>query len=270
MQQGFITVKAQRLSDSAVEQFVRLVKNGKLTPGTQIPPEREMVRLLSVSRSSYREAVRVLETMGILEVIPGRGTWVCQDVERRIMRLGNPWLAEHERDVMELLELRRILEVQAAALAASRASDEDLARLEGAVAVIREAASDGTADSLVAADTFFHVALVEAAKNRVLTSSVVDLYRHLEPTRRAMLAIPGRRERMEAEHRAILEAVCTGEPDTAQFMVLQHVRLVEREVEAAIAAGRLAVQRTERRGDTTEPRNGNKVRVRSEEEVRQV
>ena len=132
VQDDFTSVRSRRLSDDAVEQFVRLVRTGRLQPGVRLPSERRMVELLGVSRSSYREAVRILETMGIITVSPGRGTWICADSDRRAVRLGNPWLAMHERDVMDLLELRQILEVRAVALAAERENDDGFSRIREA------------------------------------------------------------------------------------------------------------------------------------------
>ncbi len=237
----FTSLHSRRLSDSAVEQFVRLVRTGRLVPGARLPSEREMVDLLKVSRSSYREAVRILETMGIIRVIPGRGTWVCADAERRAVRLGNPWLAMHERDVMELLELRQILEVRAVALAAERGTELDFERIEEALEDIKAAVASGRPGDMVDADTAFHLALAEASGNRVLASAVSDLYRHLEETRRAMISIPGRATRMSPEHADMARAVCSRDPEAASRTMLQHVRRVEREVAAAIAAGRLSL-----------------------------
>ncbi len=242
VQDDFTSVLSRRLSDDAVEQFVRLVRTGRLQPGVRLPSERRMVELLGVSRSSYREAVRILETMGIITVSPGRGTWICADSDRRAVRLGNPWLAMHERDVMDLLELRQILEVRAVALAAERGNDGEFSRIREAQEGIRAAVESGRADDMVNADEAFHLSLAEASGNRVLVSAVADLYRHLEGTRRAMITIPGRPARMNPEHAEIAHAVLSRDPEMASRTMLQHVRRVEREVAAAIAAGRLSME----------------------------
>lgn len=72
----FTSLKPKRISDSAVDQIVALINNGTLPPGTRLPPERNLVKRLGVSRNSLREAIRILETMGLLSVAPGRGTWL--------------------------------------------------------------------------------------------------------------------------------------------------------------------------------------------------
>jgi len=237
----FVLLKSQRLSDSAVEQFVALVRSRSLLPGTRLPSEREMEDLLGVSRTSYREAVRILETMGILRVVPGRGTWVADDAERRLVSLGSPWLAMHERDVKELFEMREILEVRAVSMAAARLEDGDVRRMEDALDGMREAVATGDPRKMVAADTAFHLCLADTAGNRVLAAAIADLYEHLEETRFAMISIPGRPERMDNEHREIVRSVASRDPDRAALVMADHVRRVEREVVAAAAAGKLSI-----------------------------
>ncbi len=108
----FTSLKPRRLSDGAVDQVVALVRSGALAPGAKLPPERDLVVRLGVSRNSLREAVRILETMGILRVVPGRGTWVREDVNQRAMQPVTSWLPVHSRDASDLLEMRETLEVK--------------------------------------------------------------------------------------------------------------------------------------------------------------
>jgi len=239
MNSGFTSLKSQRLSDGAMDQFVGLLRSGRLVPGEKVPSEREMEELLGVSRASYREAVRVLEATGILRVIPGRGTWICDDAARRLVSLGSPWLAGHERDVMELLEVREILEVRTVSMAAARASEEEFRSIREALERIEKAVEGGDAQDMVAADTAFHRAIADASGNRVLAAAIADLYEHLEDTRFAMISIPGRLDRMTHEHADVLESISSRDPETAALRMAAHVRRVEREVGAAIAAGKL-------------------------------
>lgn len=241
MKSEFTSLKSQRLSDGAMDQFVELLRTGRLIPGEKVPSEREMEELLGVSRASYREAVRVLEATGILRVIPGRGTWICDDAARRLVSLGSPWLAGHERDVRDLLQVREILEVRAVSMAAARATVEQLRRIEQALERIEEAVESGDAGEMVAADTAFHQAIADASGNRVLASAIADLYEHLEDTRFAMISIPGRSSRMTNEHADVLGSIASGDPENAAMRMAAHVRRVEREVAAAIAAGKLPI-----------------------------
>lgn len=230
----FTSVKSQRLSDSAVDQVVELVRSGRLPPGTQLPSEREIVRQLGVSRTSYREAVRILETMGILRVVSGRGTWIVEEPEWAAGNLGTGWLATHERDVFDLLEVRSALDVKAAALAALRGTKEQLSAITDALERIRRA-GDGV-DEIVDADTAFHASIASASGNRVLKDALGSVYESLVGTRRAMVSIPGRLRRVYAEHGALADAILSRDPEAAARIMAQHVSRVEREVSVAIHA----------------------------------
>jgi GntR family transcriptional regulator, transcriptional repressor for pyruvate dehydrogenase complex len=232
----FTSVKSQRLSDSAVDQVVELVRSGRLAPGTQLPSEREIVRQLGVSRTSYREAVRILETMGILRVVSGRGTWIVDEPDWAAVNLGTGWLATHERDVFELLEVRDALDVKAVALAARRGTEEQLAAIGDGLESIRRAAADGEVDEIFDADTAFHAAIAAASGNKVLKDALDSVYESLAGTRRAMICIPGRLRRMDVEHRALSEAILSRDPEAAARTMAQHSSRVEDEVSVAIHA----------------------------------
>ncbi len=128
----FFSLKAKRLSDSAVEEILGLIREGKLELGSKLPAERELITRLSVSRSSLREAIRMLEATGVLVVRPGRGTWIRDDYRRPARDGWLSWLPHHQKDVTELLEMREPLEVQAASLAADRGTTDQLAAVEAA------------------------------------------------------------------------------------------------------------------------------------------
>ena len=178
----FTSVKAHRLSDSTVEQVLELVHEGRLPPKTKLPSEREMVGLLGVSRTSYREAVRILETMGVLRVVSGRGTWVSERPDWAAANLGMGWLATNERYVFELLEVRNALEAKAVALAADRASEPQLEAIRQQLDRIRRAAVGGDQDEILAADAAFHMAVAEASGNRILMDAQASLYESLSET----------------------------------------------------------------------------------------
>lgn len=227
-------MKAHRLSDSTVEQVLELVHEGRLPPKTKLPSEREMVGLLGVSRTSYREAVRIMETMGVLRVVSGRGTWVSERPDWAGTNLGMGWLATNERYVLELLEVRNALEAKAVALAADRASEPQLEGIRQQLDRIRRAAMGRDQDEILAADAAFHMAVAEASGNRILMDASASLFESLSETRRAMMSIPGRVHRTENEHRAIAEAIMSRDSKGAMRTMDSHAARVEREVKVAI------------------------------------
>ena len=152
----FFSLKPKRLSDSAVDEILKLIKLGKLPLGSRLPSERELITRLHVSRASLREAIRMLETMGVLLVLPGRGTWIREDYVRPISNEWLSWLPSHQKDVTELLEMRETLEVQAAALAAERATEEQLESILKEYAGMQAALAANDIEALVEADTRLH------------------------------------------------------------------------------------------------------------------
>lgn len=235
---SFRLLQPKRLSDSAVEQVLGLVRTGVLYPGSKLPPERRLVESLGVSRNSLREAIRMLETMGVLKVVPGRGTWVREDIGESPVDLGLTWLPAHGRDVRDLLEMRDTLEIKAAALAAERGTAEELERIVGALDRLKRALELEDSEETVAADAEFHHAVATASGNRLLAESLAGLDHLVEATRRALLTLPGRLRRMAREHEAIAAAILSRDVEASAAAMSAHVHRVAGEVEAAVSRER--------------------------------
>lgn len=230
----FTSLKPKRLSDGAVDQVVNLVRSGVLTPGAKLPPERDLVERLGVSRNSLREAVRILETMGILRVVPGRGTWVREDVNQDTVKTDASWLPTHSRDAADLLEMRETLEVKAAALAAERGSEQDRERVMSCLQALHEAIDTGEVEAIINADARFHEAVADASGNRILAEALLSLSALVVETRRVVVSLPGRLRRMGPEHDAVAQAIVARDAEGAARAMFVHVRRVAEEVEAAV------------------------------------
>lgn len=160
------TVRSNRVCDEVMAQLEGLIAGGRWPVGTKIPPEPELVSALGVGRNTVREAVRALEHAGLLEPRRGDGTYV-----RATSDLGAAFLRRARRStVLDVLDVRTSLERDAAAAAAQRRTDADVAAIRAALAARHEAGSDRVA--FVAADLAFHRAVIAATGNPVL----VDLY----------------------------------------------------------------------------------------------
>lgn len=159
-------MRSGRVCDEVMAQLEALIAHGRWPVGTKIPPEPELVAALGVGRNTVREAVRALEHAGLLEPRRGDGTYV-----RATSDLGAAFLRRARRStVLDVLDVRASLERDAAAAAAERRTDADVAALRAALAARRGAGSDRAA--FVAADLAFHRAVIAATGNPVL----VDLY----------------------------------------------------------------------------------------------
>lgn len=238
----FYSVKPKRLSDSAVDQIMDLVRSGQLQSGAKLPAERELITRLGVSRTSLREAIRILETLGVLRVVPGRGTWVREDCLQPQIGEVVSWIPSHAADVMQLFEMRETLEVRAAQLAAERASQENLIAMSVAVQRLMEAIDRADEEAMLLADRDFHESVGAASGNALLADVLTSVSQMVRSTRRALLAIPGRPHSVLKEHQAILTAVLGRNSRAAGKAMLNHVTKAQEAARTAAAAGLLVEQ----------------------------
>lgn len=206
------------LVDQAIDGMRALLASGEWSVGTRIPPEPELAAALGVSRNTVREAVKALAHVGVLEVRRGDGTYVAATTEvQALMRRQCRTV-----DLAHLLEVRHAIEVQAAALAAGRRTDEDLTVLDAAMGRRRGALDAGDGAAFVDADVDFHVAVVAAAHNPLLA----ELYDGLVETLRASIELPAGTDDLAAEHDAVLAAIRAGDASAAAdagAVLLDHV-----------------------------------------------
>jgi GntR family transcriptional repressor for pyruvate dehydrogenase complex len=222
------------LTDQAIDRVKDMLLTGELQPGDRLPPEKELSERLGLSRSSLREAVKALEIIRVLDVRRGDGTYVTS-LRPDVLLEALSFVADVQQDasVLELLEVRRILEPEAAALATVRAQPSDVAELRALLAQV----ADGTAvDDLVAHDLVFHKVLSGLSGNAYLTSLLDGLS---GSTLRARiwrgLTEEGAVERTLTEHRAIVDAVETGDTALVRALVTVHVSGVSQWLARALA-----------------------------------
>ncbi|MGF1646711.1 MAG: FadR/GntR family transcriptional regulator [Kineosporiaceae bacterium] len=206
------------LWSAVADQLRELIVSGVVPVGSRLPPERTLCAQLAVSRVPLREALRVLQASGYVETRPGSGTYA---------RLPDPpaptWIDE-DIHVVELFELRLVVEPNVAGLAARRRSGNDLARLAESVTALRDAGAAGDREAAVTADAGFHALLAASAANTALTR-LMDRMQELTGTeRRISLDVPGQIERAVADHQRILEAVAAGDAEAAGDAMAAHLR----------------------------------------------
>ncbi len=234
-------IRKTRVYEDIVTQLKDLIADGKLRPGDQLPPERELSDTFQVSRASVREAIRTLESMGFLDTKQGEGTYIASSVETLLASL--PSTLFQRRDfLLQAFEARKILEPAIAALAAERIAPEEVAQLE---TILKEQARQITeGETGVEADTRFHSVLAEAAKNGVLLKLNEAIVDSLRETRERSLQTWGRPARSLAGHREILQAIQTGDPTRAREAMRDHLEAIEHNVLKLQAE-----EQKERRGD---------------------
>jgi len=162
------TFRNGRLSELVLQEIERLVLEEYAAPGSRLPKEAELAERFHVSRIVVREAMKILEDRGLVQVRAGRGTQTVAPnpdrVKESLMRLFRDQPMPTVEEMERLLELRQLLEETTASLAAVRASDEDLNEIEEALRGMKEDGLD--LDETIAADLRFHRAVTRAAHNR--------------------------------------------------------------------------------------------------------
>jgi DNA-binding FadR family transcriptional regulator len=210
------------LADALRQQIL----SGELTPGVRLPTEPELCELHGVSRSTVREALRVLSSQGLVETVRGvtGGTFVAAPTADMIsdnLRTSLRHLTVHDEvGVQHLLEVRDLLEVPAAGLAADRAQPEQLEQLRATLVD----PVDTALDQIQAANHRFHALLVQAADNPLLDAVATPVFGVLvsRAVREPVVDVVYWQHVVD-EHRAILEAVQSGDADLARQLMADHL-----------------------------------------------
>lgn len=231
----FDPIDRRRVPEVLAATLIDRIVDGGLRPGAAVPTERQLTEAFHVGRSSVREALRILESRGLIGA-DGRGRFVVEEPTEPLHRSLELLLTLDGADFGELFEVRHILEVGSAGLAASRRSEPDLEVLGAAVAAMSEHVD--AADRYVEADLRFHVGIARATGNRI-TAHLMHAIRDL--LARALVeifGIPGSAETSVEQHRGILEAIAAADPAAARRRMSEHLTKVEGEVRAALERSR--------------------------------
>jgi GntR family transcriptional regulator, transcriptional repressor for pyruvate dehydrogenase complex len=216
----------RNLTHAIAERIAAEIASGKFAPGARLPTEQEMVAAMGVSRTVVREAVAALRAEGLVMTRQGAGAFVAADVERRPFRLALDGLPSIE-EVLDVMELRASVEVEAAALAASRGSAKARRRVAQALAAIDAALERG--EAAIEEDFAFHRAIAAATGNPQFPHFLEYLGRFIIPRQSIRVAAhrpEGQRaylETFQREHAAICEAITAGEPEAAREAMRWHL-----------------------------------------------
>lgn len=231
-------IARRKTYELVTERLVAMIGKGTLQPGDPLPTERELTEGFQVGRSSVREALRMLESQGVIRAANGGAFLVAEAVNPLNNSLRMLLALDERAGIHDLFELRRILECEAAALAAERRSDEHLQEMDVAIAEMASSleGADG-GNRFVDADLRFHLAVAEATANRLVLHSmgaVRDVARWALAT---VYDIPNSPERAVGEHRAIRAAIADGDTDRAREEMRSHLSRVETDVEKGVVHG---------------------------------
>ena len=225
----FHPVRRSRLYEGIVRQIQDLIAHERLQPGDRLPGERELADALSVSRASVREALRVLDFIGVVDVRPGEGTFVATTPPTPIDPSMYSILSERTV-LLDLLDARRILEEGIVHSAAQRATRDDLEELDQFLLAREPELATGKHD--VESDLQFHTMLAEATGNMVLVSAM----RHLNEMWLQAREKTGRKDTSPHKalryHRQILAAMRRRQPAAARRALRAHLEDMRADIES--------------------------------------
>jgi GntR family transcriptional repressor for pyruvate dehydrogenase complex len=221
------------VTDDAIEMIKQMIVDGELRPGDRLPREVDLAERLGLSRNSLREAVRALSLIHVLDVRQGDGTYVTS-LDPSLLMDAMGFVVDFHRDdtVLQFLEVRRLLEPAATAMAAANMSPEDIA---GLAELLNSLGDNPTVEELVANDLEFHSRIVASSGNQVLCSLVESVSGRTQRARAWRgLTQESAVERTVAEHWAIQQALAARQPEVARSWATVHIAGVEHWLRVAL------------------------------------
>lgn len=227
----FKAIRHVRTYMEIVEQISSMIRSQALLPGEKLPSERTLSVELGTGRQCLREALSVMEVLGLIEVKKGRGTFIREDAPANLEAasldredFGNPY---------EVMEARKAVEPRTAALAAKRAEPRDIEEMEDIVAEMAELVARNEHPG--AADKRLHLTIARASGNRVLQklmSVIIDnMGKRLWVTlKERSLQTGGRNERYYEEHIRLVRAIKQGNAAAAERLMLRHLNGIEQDL----------------------------------------
>ncbi|WP_208513120.1 FadR/GntR family transcriptional regulator [Variovorax paradoxus] len=219
------TTNAAGAGNGAIAGILAYLRDRRLQPGDRLPSERDLAERLGVGRNAVREALATLVTLRIVESRPNSGIYL-RHVEREgsfeaLVMLTDMGAVPTPVEVAETMEVRGHLEVLAAGLACQRRTEADLARMEAVLQRTEQVLAEG--GNIAAADTEFHVALVDATHNSVLVRVLHAFYRFTGRRREAMFADTVQGHASLLDHRRLLGHIRARDAAKAQLLILRHM-----------------------------------------------
>jgi GntR family transcriptional repressor for pyruvate dehydrogenase complex len=230
---NYKTIQRSSASELVIKEILESIKSGALMPGDKLPPERELTKMLGVGRSTLREAISALVLVGYLEVIQGRGTFLRKDFQPANLSAMELSDIQTAASIIDLVEVREIIECNAVKLAARRAAADDIRRIKAALARMKETVDDYKRFS--EHDFDFHIALAQATGNemilemmKLIVNKVHEQYDRFTPktlfqTDKAVLT---------AEQ--IVASISNGEAEKAADFMQDHLNLVTTELKRMV------------------------------------
>lgn len=225
MKSVFKPIKPQKIPEEIAHQIKALIKGGKLQPGEKLPTERSLAEYFNVGRSSLREALRFLETLGFLEVKGRKGVYVRNVTSPSLFDPLRQILEEDKDKLLELLDLRKDVENASAYKAAMVRTEADLSQIESFLENM--AIGVDSADFAINAEIGFHIAIAQATHNMIRThfleSVLNSFWDHWDVLAHKIQETENNVSLVYRQHKMIYEAIKKGDPDLSRELMNEHL-----------------------------------------------
>lgn len=223
--------RVTRLSvpEEIIESVKEKILNGDLNPGDRLPSESRLAEMFGVGRGTIREAMKVMIYLGLIRRTVNRTTFISDNARERVHLRSVLEKFQGHRDALEMIEVRKIIEPEAAALAAERCEKAMVEQLEQEYQLMDESA--GNVESFAEHDNQFHTCIFNGTGNRLIMELMQSIHAAMESSQASVLSgstqISPRSLRF---HREILEAIKKGDTHTARKIMRSHILDVEKEM----------------------------------------
>lgn len=224
----YLPIQSSKVYERIAAQIEQRILNGELRSGDRLPTERELSEQFQASRTAVREAMKSLAQKGLIDMRPGRGTIVIDGTSQAVQHSLSLVLKLGQTDrTVNLVEVREILEPEIAALAAARATEEDILALRAAVAMMDSNMHNAAA--FIAADNDFHQTLAKATQNVIILTLVNSIVALLSEQRKQIFTVSGGPERGQMHHKLLLDAIIQHDCEAARTAMRSHLAQVRQD-----------------------------------------
>jgi len=223
----FSPIKASKLSDKVYKQIVSLISSGKLNPGDRIPSERELANELEISRQSIREALNRAETMGLIEIRQGEGSFILSSINEALKTPLTLIIEEEAERVFDFLEMRKLIEGWCVEIAAKEATPEELEKMESILFKMKTVGSKNK--QWEALDLELHLSFAKATHNIIAVHMMEALKSNFGLFFQFTKSMPSP-EKLDVlwqHHNEIFLAIKSRNPVTAKHKVIDHLDFIE-------------------------------------------
>lgn len=215
-----------------VDSLKEYIQSEKTMEGDKLPTERELCEELQVGRSTLREAFRILQAKGFVEIKPGRGAFVGNKTGSTLSEAVD-WLTEHEIELLDYIEVRMAIETLAVRLAIQRVTDADIRMLKEIHQSFLNAVNNNDSTMVMLLDEQFHNTIVAITKNKLLISINKQVSSYFRSFRHRTFQIPQNMQNAIEPHTGILEAIISKDIESGVKRMAKHLEKVCEDLESS-------------------------------------